>query len=368
MLGVLLALSGFSLVGSVAFLTSPRAEPPLKVERRQASTDNEGGERVAEEEVAEGSRRGSSPGAAGPAAPSGAKEVDRPGDHSYTSSRVSCSQHTLLTDSVKDIGSEVDRQLRRGTALSAAEERKIGDKYIDKIEKVLKGRLVRSGRIVRYLEAVAAPMLEWVERKDVKYSFYLLEDTEVSNALALPGGHVVMTRPMLDSTPRNEAQLAAILGHEIAHVDERHPIAVVQYARALGLSEDDQITTGLLSFAQMPYSSKLEEEADALGAAFEHRSGYSVMQAVDLWERMAGKRSGSRPDGAKRSGQDLFGVILDQAEKELESMVSSHPRSESRACRLRQEAHELFSKYPKDRVYVGETNFQKRTAMRERAW
>ena len=71
-----------------------------------------------------------------------------------------------------------------------------------------------------YVAAVAATLTPHVRRRGIRYSVHVVDAPWV-NAWALPGGHVYVTTAML-SFLQSEAELAAVLGHEIAHVDERH--------------------------------------------------------------------------------------------------------------------------------------------------
>lgn len=131
------------------------------------------------------------------------------------------------------------------------------------------------------------------------------------NAFALPGGKIGVYEGMFDVV-QNEAQLAAIVGHEIGHLEAEHAqkrmsaqiarnagvrivsfflnIGGVEYgaeiAAALGLGLD----YGLL----LPYSRDHEIEADALGLSTMADAGFNPREAVTLWQRMQAAQ-GDRP-------------------------------------------------------------------------
>ena len=298
-----------------------------------------------------------------------AGENERPEQYPYTRTRSDCSQHVMLSDAVKEVAIGIDQQLRTVDTVSTEEEMEIGAEYVDQLPEVLGGRLVKTGPLPTYLAGVARPLLAHLERKDITFHFYMLEDSDMENALALPGGYIVVTRPLFDAWATNEARLATVLGHEMAHVDKRHTIAVVQYSRALGLPDDDEVSQGLIFLAQMPYSSALEEEADREGATYAHKAGYSVFQSVALWREQE-RRSGGGSTGAAAPSEsdDPLGALLGVAIGELEHLMSTHPNAGRRACLLEQEAYDLFQQEPKESVYVGTTNLRERTPMAERVY
>jgi len=265
-----------------------------------------------------------------------------------------------LSDGFKVLGQEIDRSLREVTKVTVAEENDFGRRIITSLESALGGTLVSAGTTVNYLRKVAKPMLGKVKRKSIGYQFYVLRGVSFENAFAVPGGHIVVTQPLLDGWIKNEAQLAVVLGHEIAHVDLRHPVAVLQYLKTLGLSSDDIVGQALVQFAQTPYSSNLEESSDKLGAGFAHASGYSVFQAVALWEDRD-KKPNRRSGGAGAPG-GFLGEILEEVASEISHVVSSHPDPGRRACFLRQVAHDLYRDDPMNRAYVGRTNWERKRA------
>lgn len=130
-------------------------------------------------------------------------------------------------------------------------------------------------------------------------------DAPSLNAFALPGGRVGIHAQMVEFT-RNDDELAAILGHEIAHVKLRHASERVSQQLAAQsvidiLSPDDPNTAALLGAGAtlgviLPFSRRHESEADRLGLDYMHAAGYDPMAAVDLWTRMAAEAGrGSRP-------------------------------------------------------------------------
>ena len=150
-----------------------------------------------------------------------------------------------------------------------------------------------------------------VELKDYQWEFNLVESKEL-NAWCLPGGKVVVYTGIMEVTG-DEAGLAVVMGHEIAHAiakhgNERmsHGLATQMGGMALSaaLEQKPEETQQLWMMAYglgtqfgavLPYSRLHESEADHLGLVFMAKAGYDPNVAVTFWERMAKMKSGQSP-------------------------------------------------------------------------
>lgn len=134
------------------------------------------------------------------------------------------------------------------------------------------------------------------------WEYNLVKSTE-ANAFCMPGGKVVVYEGILPIT-QNEAGLAVVLGHEIAHAVARHSSErlsqqmIAQYGSSiLGAAISTKSTalqTGIgalygigTNLTLLKYSRNQESEADHLGLIFMSMAGYNPNQAIPFWERMA---------------------------------------------------------------------------------
>ncbi len=174
--------------------------------------------------------------------------------------------------------------------------------------------------------------------KDYAWEFKLLKADDVPNAFCLPGGKVAVYTGILPIT-QNEAGLAAVIGHEVAHATERHggkrmtqstltQAALAAVGAGLSFSTmDDEAKQGVLAAfgvgAQLgvllPYSRGHETEADEVGIRYAIRAGYDPYEAVRLWERMAQLGSGGP------------------------QWLSTHPASEERARNLQAKIPQILA-------------------------
>ena len=144
---------------------------------------------------------------------------------------------------------------------------------------------------------------------DYKWEFNLI-DSDQKNAWAMPGGKVIVYTGILETT-QNEAGLAVVMGHEIAHAIARHGAERMTQGLTITLGgialdkalEDEPSATrtifltsygiGATVGVMLPYSRTHETEADRLGLIFMAMAGYAPEEAVGFWQRMAKSKEGS---------------------------------------------------------------------------
>lgn len=150
-------------------------------------------------------------------------------------------------------------------------------------------------------------------KTDYRWEFKVIENDKMINAFCLPGGKVAVYTGLLPIA-KDDAGLAAVIGHEVAHAIARHggervsqQLLVEGVAAAAAVSTKDpqkaDLYAGLLGVGAtvgilLPYSRLQESEADRLGLIYMARAGYDPRAARDLWLRMAeaGKGKGRPPE------------------------------------------------------------------------
>src|SRR4051794_41653458 len=101
--------------------------------------------------------------------------------------------------------------------ISEQQEIQLGRDYDQRIQRLL--GVYPDPRLQEYVDRIGQKLAAGSERKDLAWTFRVVDDPVV-NAFALPGGHVYVTRGLMTHLT-SEAQLAAVLGHEIGHVTAR---------------------------------------------------------------------------------------------------------------------------------------------------
>ncbi len=160
-----------------------------------------------------------------------------------------------------------------------------------------------------------------------KWEFNLVQDRQV-NAFCMPGGKIVVYEGLLPVT-QDEASLAVVLGHEIAHAVAKHSAERISnayrqeygmqilsgVAQAAGVSPElQQLGTSVIGIGAQAWSSGFsrsqESEADHIGLIFAAMAGYDPQVAVSFWQRMASASGGGstsifsdHPSDAKRIQQ-----------------------------------------------------------------
>ena len=187
--------------------------------------------------------------------------------------------------------------------------------------------------------------------KQYSWEFNLVQDKS-ANAFCMPGGKIVVYEGLLPYT-RNEASLAIVLGHEIAHAVARH--SAEQMSKELRNSYGVQILgkvlnasgvdTGVsqlaqivaqkgLQFRSLKYSRDHETEADRMGLIFAAMAGYDPQQAIPFWKRMS--------QGSSSNQSDIF---------------SDHPSDAKRIAALQKEMPTALKYYKPQTTYkIGSTS------------
>ena len=158
-----------------------------------------------------------------------------------------------------------------------------------------------------YVNLVGQGLVQSVGREDLTYYFALLDTDEVV-ALSSPGGYVFISRGTL-RLMKNEAELAAVLGHEIAHINERHVLREIEKryvvdaaaGTAMAAASSDSATIGAIRMGG-PAFSKLADFA--VGVVFK---GYPLVGGDDDREPVA-------PAPLLEDTADLHGVFVGKLE------------------------------------------------------
>jgi predicted Zn-dependent protease len=183
--------------------------------------------------------------------------------------------------------------------------------------KVVSASADRDAEMVRRVgNRVASAITQYFKSKGqnlegYQWQFNLIADNS-ANAWAMPGGKVVVYTGLLPIT-QNEAALAVVMGHEVAHAvlehgNERMSQGLVQQlggtALSVALASKPAATQSLFMQAYgagsavgvlLPFGRKQELEADRYGLIFAAMAGYNPREAVPLWQRMEKASNGQKP-------------------------------------------------------------------------
>lgn len=172
------------------------------------------------------------------------------------------------------------------------------------------GGLSTDKKLNDYVAKVGARLASQSHRKAIKYQFFVVK-TPVVNAFAMPGGYVYVTTGIL-KTLEDEAELAAVLGHEITHVEERHGVEKLRKAvlaekgaeygasKAAGTIGPELATMTANLFANLAlsgYGRSQESESDEHGLAMANTAGYDPNGAVRLFQRLKALEGGEKAKG-----------------------------------------------------------------------
>jgi beta-barrel assembly-enhancing protease len=186
---------------------------------------------------------------------------------------------TLLTDYTPEEETRIGRQIA-GNLLGAVP-------------------LVRDDKLQNYVNLVGNWVALQSGRSDIDWRFGVL-DTEDINAFAAPGGYIFVTKGLYRRI-NNEAELAGVLGHEIAHVTKKHHLKVLKKSSVIGAlgqaagkkaaGSDPAVQNLIGNGAEIMargLDKEAEFEADRIGMVYAARSGYDPWGLPGVLQDMAG--------------------------------------------------------------------------------
>jgi len=213
--------------------------------------------------------------------------------------------------------------------ISTAEEVEIGRQVAAEVES--QERLLKDKSVQTYVNNVGQKIARVSDRNDIEYTFKVIDKKEI-NAFACPGGFIYIYTGLLE-TLDNEAQLAAVLAHEVSHLVARHSIKKLQniygysILAQIALGDKAEGATGDIvnvaaSLILQGYSRDNEFEADRYGILYAKNAGYNPKGMIEVFEKFK-KMQGTRPPS----------ILI---------FLSSHPPAEDRIERAESEIRNVL--------------------------
>lgn len=210
--------------------------------------------------------------------------------------------------------------------------------------------------LLEYVNSVGQKLAANSDWPDIEYHFFIVDSPGI-NAFALPGGYIYINRGLM-SYLTSEAQLAAVLAHEIAHVTQHHAVrrrskqrlgdAAAFVASVLTWNSNVGQAIQLENAALVSgYGREMELEADEYGAVYMYRSGYDPNAMIELMITLKEHERFTALKGrdAGRSTATYHGVF------------STHPRSDTRLQEVIAQAGQL----PPGEAFQGRDIYREKT-------
>jgi len=224
---------------------------------------------------------------------------------------------------------------------SKEKEMQIGRQMAMQVEQ--QAKLIDDPVITEYVNRVGQNIVLHSDAK-VPFTIKVIDSDEV-NAFALPGGFFFVNKGLILAAD-NEAELAGVMAHEIAHVCARHAMenqgkgAFMNYAALAGVMFGGPIVSAVLQngggilagLASLKFSRGAEEEADNLGVQYLYASGYDPTAMSTMFEKLASQNK-------KKPGT-------------IAKLFSTHPQSVDR----RDTSLQLVTRFPEKEEYVISTS------------
>ena len=246
------------------------------------------------------------------------------------------------------------------TQVAPAEEQRIGDA----IARDMQGwqKAATDPQLAAYVASVGEQLVAGLDDWRLTYRFVVIENDHEINAFAIPGGHVYITTGLLKEL-RSEAELAAILAHEISHVSLKHCIGVLQYEIAARHIAGDNLAAivGLANrLVAGSYTSSQETDADLNGMLLAAKAGYDPRATLDALQILA-RLEADGPMLSHTAAGELSGGIHNT----LAALASSHPSASQRIADAQAMIARNAATWRGKTFYLGVSNLAARLTQRD---
>lgn len=233
-----------------------------------------------------------------------------------------------------DIARIGDRGIGKGLNFySLSQEKEIGRELSQEIE--ADAKMVTDPLVISYVDHLGQRL---ISHSDARTVFVIkVLDSDVINALALPGGYFYVTTGLILAAD-NEAELAAAMAHEIAHVAARHATKNMTKAQIWGLASlaltavggpagiiIHQVADVAVPLSFLKFGRNDEREADLLGLEYQYLAGYDPLAFVNFFERMAAHQKKDGNFVARLwSTHPMTSDRIRRAQTEIETLLPPH--------------------------------------------
>ena len=154
-------------------------------------------------------------------------------------------------------------------------------------------QLYNNSQIQQYVSNLGKELINSSDSRDIPFTFQVVASDEV-NAFATPGGFVYVTTGLL-KTAENRAQLASVMSHEIAHINEKHgvknlkqAVAAQGIANTVGVDSNTLAQIAYQITVDLPQSRSFEYEADSSGLKILQQAGYPAEAFANFLTKLKG--------------------------------------------------------------------------------
>lgn len=215
--------------------------------------------------------------------------------------------------------------------MTPEQELEFGKQVATEIEKDV--TFVNDPEVNQYVKGLCQRVWAKSPRSDIPANFYVIEDPAI-NAFAIPGGNIYIQTGLINAAD-DEAELSAVIAHEIGHVVHRHGAQSVSRQTSAGMiqqiligegsAQSAEMVAGLVSQGVMFKYSRMDElEADAAAVGTLHRCGYDPLAMSTFFEKLT-----------ERYGENNSRLAL---------FFSTHPPNSERISRVHEMSDELAAR------------------------